>query len=243
MPIAVEALSKSYSSGAERTPALRGVDLTVETGEFVAIVGTSGSGKTTLLNVIGGLDRTYEGRVEVDGRKLSELDDPDLSRLRNRSLGFVFQHYNLLDHLTVRENVDLPAFFRRSGDSGPTPDELLRRVGLADRANSRPNRLSGGQRQRVAIARALYGAPDHILCDEPTGNLDRATGLQILAILRDLNRDDERTLIVVTHEEHVAQMARRIVRLEEGRVVSDEPNDPVEPGGSTIVGTEGAISS
>jgi len=246
MPIAVRNLEKTYGSGAGRTAALRDVDLEVETGDFVAIVGTSGSGKTTLLNMIGGLDRDYDGEVEVDGRRLSELRESELATLRSRTFGFVFQQFHLLDHLTAAENVELPEYFRRAddrdGDALPSR-RLLDRVGLADRADAHPNRLSGGEQQRVAIARALYGAPEHILCDEPTGSLDRGTGLQIMDLFQRLNREDGMTLIIVTHEEHIACMARRIVRLEDGRVISDEPNEPVEPSTSTIVGTEGAVSS
>lgn len=246
MPIAVRHLEKSYGSGAGQTPALREVDLEIDTGDFVAIVGTSGSGKTTLLNIIGGLDRDYDGEVEVDGRRLSELGESELATLRSRTFGFVFQQFHLLDHLTAAENVELPGYFRGSeADDGETgrAQELLDRVGLADRADAHPNRLSGGEQQRVAIARALYGAPEHILCDEPTGSLDRGTGLQIMDLFQRLNREDGMTLIMVTHEEHIARMARRIVRLEDGRVIADEPNEPVEPSESSIVGTEGAVSS
>lgn len=245
MSIVVEGLYKSYGTGDAAERVLDDVDLEIETGEFVAIVGTSGSGKTTLLNVLGGLDCDYRGSVHVDGHELSELPDRDIARLRNRTFGFVFQQFNLVDHMTVRENVDLPGYFERAenpgGESSQTdPLELLERVGLGAKRDAHPNLLSGGEQQRVAIARALYGTPKHILCDEPTGNLDRRTGLQIMKAFQRLNREDEMTLVVVTHEDHIARMARRIVRLEDGRIVSDEPNDPVQPAETSIVQTDGA---
>jgi putative ABC transport system ATP-binding protein len=248
MSISVTALNKSYGEGSGRTDVLSDVDLTIEAGEFVAIVGTSGSGKTTLLNVIGGLDRDYTGSCQVEDRTLDAMNDKQLAELRNHTFGFVFQQFNLLDHLTARENVALPSFFERqatppSERDFSDPAFLLDRVGLADKLDSYPTELSGGQQQRVAIARALYGHPTHILCDEPTGNLDRKTGLQIMETFTRLNRESEMTLVMVTHEEHIARMARRIVRLEDGRLISDEPNDPVEPDASTIVDTEGAAPS
>ena len=245
MAIDVQQVDKYYGHGDGRTRALEPTDLQIERGEFVAIVGTSGSGKTTLLNIIGGLDRDYGGDVTVDDRDLASLDDSELADLRNRTFGFVFQQFNVLDHLTVRENVGLPEFFRRgeaaSGEYAD-PVALLERVGLGDKTDEHPNHLSGGQRQRVAIARALYGNPDYILCDEPTGNLDRQTGLQIMDTFQELNRSAEMTLVMVTHEEHIARMAERIVRLEDGRLVNDEPNEPVAPDESTIVDTQGAAS-
>jgi len=242
MTIEIRHLDKYYGTGRARSHVLESVDLEIADGEFLAIVGTSGSGKTTLLNIVGGLDRDYEGRAAVDGRDLAELDERELADLRNQTFGFVFQQFNVLDHLTARENVGLPGFFRRGGDrtGAADPDELLERVGLGDKRDAHPNRLSGGQRQRVAIARALYANPAHILCDEPTGNLDRRTGLQIMEVFRTLNREDGMTLVMVTHEEHIARMAERIVRLEDGRIISDDPNEPVKPEESSIVDTEGA---
>ena len=243
MSIAVRDLEKYYGSGEGRTRVLHEVDVEIDRGEFVAIVGTSGSGKTTLLNVIGGLDRDYAGSVEVDGRDLAELSDRDLAEMRNHAFGLVFQQFNILDHLTARENVALPGFFtrgREGRDAQIDPVALLERVGLGDKIDEHPNHLSGGQQQRVAIARALYGNPEHILCDEPTGNLDRSTGLQIMEMFQKLNREDGMTLVMVTHEEHIARMAERIIRLEDGHVISDQPNEPVEPSESTIVDTQGA---
>ncbi len=246
MAIDVRQVEKTYGDGEARTRALEPTDLRIERGEFVAIVGTSGSGKTTLLNIVGGLDRDYAGTVSVDGRRLGDLDDSEIAELRNETFGFVFQQFNVLDHLTVRENVALPGFFRRGpasrGSETTDPDALLERMGLGDKIETYPNYLSGGQRQRVAIARALYAGPDYILCDEPTGNLDRQTGLQIMDVFQTLNRDEAMTLVMVTHEEHIARMAERIVRLEDGRIVDDEPNEPVAPSESTLVDTRGAAA-
>ena len=232
MQIQVANLSKHFGHGEARSCVLADVDLEVGAGEFVSIVGTSGSGKTTLLNVMGGLDRDYDGQVFADEDQLGELSDKALSGLRNRHFGFIFQQFNLLDHLTAAENIALPSYFAaQTGgiDPGEHARRLLDKVGLADKADERPPRLSGGQKQRVAIARALFHQPSIIFCDEPTGSLDRKTGLQIMKLFQDLNRDDEMTLIVVTHEEHIARMASRIVRLEDGHVIADKPNEPVAP--------------
>ncbi len=221
--IHVAGLSKFYGSGDGQTTVLSDVSLTIESGDFVAIVGTSGSGKTTLLNIIGGLDTGWTGSVKVEDTSLESLGDTALAAMRNEKLGFVFQQFNLLDHLSALENVALPAFFSTGeSDARARARELLERVGLADKLESRPPELSGGQKQRVAIARALLQKPRIILCDEPTGSLDRETGIQVLEIFRALNEDDDITIVMVTHEEHIAQMARRIVRLEDGVVVGDE---------------------
>ncbi|MGM0556804.1 MAG: ABC transporter ATP-binding protein [Myxococcota bacterium] len=231
MDISVENLSKYYGKGDARTLVLDHVDLTIDEGEFVAIIGTSGSGKTTLLNILGGLDRDFDGSARVGDYELSELGERELAGLRNQEFGFVFQQFNLLDHLSAQENVFLPEYFDRTGQSGgeARAGRLLERVGLGDKLDERPPRLSGGQKQRVAIARALFNRPTLIFCDEPTGSLDRKTGLQIMKVFQDLNREDDMTLIVVTHEEHIAKMARRIIRLEDGSIVADEPNEPVQP--------------
>lgn len=231
MDISVENLSKYYGRGDARTVVLDHIDLTIDEGEFVSIVGTSGSGKTTLLNILGGLDREFEGHARVGDYVLDELGERDLAGVRNQKFGFVFQQFNLLDHLSAIENVFLPEYFNREGDENgrARATHLLERVGLGDKLEERPPRLSGGQKQRVAIARALFNTPSLIFCDEPTGSLDRKTGMQIMKVFQDLNRDEDMTLVVVTHEEHIARMARRIIRLEDGIVVADEPNDPVEP--------------
>lgn len=201
------------------------VSIQIESGEFVAVVGASGSGKTTFLNVVGGLDRTYEGQITVNDQKLEGLSDKALAQKRNRELGFVFQQFNLLDHLSVLENVMLPAFFAAESIPQSRGLELLEQVGLKDKAQDRPPQLSGGQKQRVAIARALLSSPSILLCDEPTGSLDKETGLQIMSIFQELN-ESGMTVLLVTHEEHVAKLARRTIRFEAGKVISDSGTAP-----------------
>ncbi|QED27787.1 ABC transporter ATP-binding protein [Microvenator marinus] len=201
------------------------VSIQIESGEFVAVVGASGSGKTTFLNVVGGLDRTYEGQITVNDQKLEGLSDKALAQKRNRELGFVFQQFNLLDHLSVLENVMLPAFFAAESIPQSRGLELLDQVGLKDKAQDRPPQLSGGQKQRVAIARALLSSPSILLCDEPTGSLDKETGLQIMSIFQELN-ESGMTVLLVTHEEHVAKLARRTIRFEAGKVISDSGTAP-----------------
>jgi putative ABC transport system ATP-binding protein len=201
-------------------PVLNDISLEVGRGEFLGIVGPSGSGKSTLLNLMGGLDRRFRGRVEVCGEDLGQMDDARLSRFRNRHLGFVFQGFGLLDHLSALENVMLPACFRPDapdGDAAERAREALEHVGLGDRGPDLPRALSGGQKQRVAIARALFSRPDVLLADEPTGNLDSRTGAEIVDLFSRLNGEGL-TLVVVTHEERVSQAAARVVRLEDGRL-------------------------
>ena len=234
--IKLKAIEKSYG----RQPVLRGITLEIARGELCAVVGTSGSGKSTLLNIMGGLDSTYTGTCEVLGQRLDKLSDTQLSHFRNSHVGFVFQHFHLLDHLTVAENVALPSFFGRpgKGDAVGVVDpqlrayELLKRVGLAGREQDYPNALSGGQKQRVAIARALYRGPELMLCDEPTGNLDSETGRQIIALFDELAHEGL-TLVIVTHEERVSRAARRVIRLEDGRLAaSDASADGVAGAGA-----------
>jgi putative ABC transport system ATP-binding protein len=215
--IRLEGVQKSY--GAQ--PVLRDVSLAVEPGELLSLVGRSGSGKSTLLHIMGGLDRRYAGRATVLGHDLHALDDARLARFRNREVGFVFQAFNLLDHLTARENVKLPAYFTDGDNAGADERAVaaLERGGIGDKAESRPSALSGGQKQRVAIARALYHAPKLLLCDEPTGNLDSETGAQIIELFRTLNNQGL-TLVIVTHEERVSSVASRVVRLADGRLAS-----------------------
>ena len=203
-------------------PVLRGVSLSVTQGELVAITGRSGSGKSTLLQLMGGLDRNFTGTVRVGGTSLSDLDDRGLARLRASQLGFVFQAFHLLDHLTVRENVRLPAYFAGShatlDDAGRVAaDDALARVEMTRFADAHPSALSGGQRQRVAIARALHGRPRLLLCDEPTGNLDADTGDAVIALFSELNAAGM-TVVIVTHEARVARVATRVVRLADGLV-------------------------
>jgi len=214
-------LARVHDGGRDARKALAGVDLVVEEGEFVCVLGPSGSGKSTLLAVIGGLDRGYEGKVELFGDDLGRMSDAVLARLRGERIGFVFQHFHLLHHLTVLENVTTPALFDPRGDEEAClarAKHLLDRVGLADRAADTPAELSGGQRQRVAIARALLRKPKLLLCDEPTGNLDAETGARIIELFEELHREERLTIVAVTHEERLARAATRILRLHEGRV-------------------------
>jgi putative ABC transport system ATP-binding protein len=223
--ISLRGVSKRYRGAPEGERALKGVSLKIERGEIVAIVGTSGSGKSTLLNVLGGLDRSFEGEVMVDGSDLRALSDAALSAWRNQRVGFVFQHFHLLDHLSALHNVTLPACLGRGDRSAEEirarATALLTRLGLSDKINARPTQLSGGQKQRVAIARALLFEPSLLLCDEPTGSLDTRTGDEIISLFQALNAEGY-TVVMITHEERVSRAARRVIRLEDGAVVRDE---------------------
>ena len=215
-----ENLKKYYGSGDTQVRALDGVDLAVENGEFVAIVGTSGSGKSTLLHMLGGLDRPTSGRVTVDGKDIFSLKDEALTIFRRRKIGFVFQSYNLVPVLSVYENIVLPLEL-----DGRRPDrdylqEVITALGLEKKQNSRPNQLSGGQQQRVAIARALAAKPAILLADEPTGNLDSRTSQDVLGLMKVAGQKFSQTRVMITHNEEIAQMADRIVRIEDGRIVS-----------------------
>jgi ABC-type lipoprotein export system ATPase subunit len=220
--IELQDITRVYGKGDSAAFALRDVSLTVKDGAFVRIVGTSGSGKTTLLNIAGGLDSGYTGSAVVAGRDLKSMSDRDLSRFRNRTVGFVFQHFHLLDHLDARQNVAVASFFADEDGSNPggRAEQALTRVGLESKLGSRPGELSGGQKQRVAIARALFNKPRLILADEPTGNLDTRTSGQIIELLESLNRDDGLTVVVVTHEAPLFRNATQTVRLEDGRIVA-----------------------
>lgn len=226
-------LKKSYGAGAARTQVLRGVSLTIETGELVALVGQSGSGKSTLLNIVGGLDKADSGQVAVLGNDYARTSEPVLARMRNQQIGFVFQAFNLLEHLTCLDNVTLPSQFAPStGDVRARGKASLDRVGLADYALRRPGELSGGQKQRVAIARALFNQPKLLLCDEPTGNLDSATGHEVIEFFKQLNAKDGVTLVIVTHERRVSSVARRVIAMRDGAIVEgDEAAAIMEAGG------------
>ncbi len=214
-------LCKYYGSGATEVRALDGVNMSVESGEFVAIVGTSGSGKSTLLHMLGGLDRPTSGSVTVDGQKLFDLSDEALTIFRRRKIGFVFQAYNLVPVLSVYENIVLP--LQLDGRSVDTAflDDVVQALGLGEKLSSLPNQLSGGQQQRVAIARALAAKLAIILADEPTGNLDSKTSQDVLGLIKVTSQKYAQTTVMITHNEEIAQMADRIVRIEDGRIVGN----------------------
>lgn len=222
-------LHKSYGIGAAKTPVLRGVSLDVERGERLAIIGQSGSGKSTLLNIIGGLDVPDKGSVEVLDHDYGKTSEGALAQLRNREIGFVFQSFNLLEHLTCMGNVTLPSAFATDDDNIEARGrDALERVGLTEFADRRPFELSGGQKQRVAIARAMFNRPTLLLCDEPTGNLDTETGRDVIKFFTDLNENDGVTLLTVTHEERVSRTATRVIRLEDGVIVEGETSAAAE---------------
>ena len=212
-------LKKYYGTKPNITKALDGVDLSVEDGEFVAIVGTSGSGKSTLLNMIGGLDVPTSGKVIVDGRDLSTLKDEQLTVFRRRKIGFIFQNYNLVPVLNVFENIVLPVELNGGRVDTNFLNEVVGFLGLKDKMNSMPNNLSGGQQQRVAIARALAARPTIVLADEPTGNLDSKTSVDVLSLMKTSSYKFKQTLVMITHNNEIAQLADRIIRIEDGKIV------------------------
>ena len=213
-------LRKIYGSGDTEVRALDGVDLTVEKGEFAAIVGTSGSGKSTLLHMLGGLDRPTSGSVTVDGRELSTLRDEELTIFRRRKIGFVFQSYNLVPVLNVYENIVLPIQLDGGQPDKGYTGQIIETLGLESKLQNLPNNLSGGQQQRVAIARALAAKPAIILADEPTGNLDSRTSQDVMSLLKVTSQRFAQTIVMITHNEEIAQMADRIIRIEDGRIVA-----------------------
>ena len=220
--IVVRNLQREYDMGGEVVRALRGVDLTIRRNEFVAIMGPSGSGKSTLMNMIGCLDSPNAGEYWLNGHRVSELGDDELARIRNKEIGFVFQTFNLLPRASALHNVELPLIYAGIGarERQDMATKALTRVGLAERMQHKPNELSGGQRQRVAVARALVNQPSILLADEPTGNLDSATSVEIMALFEELHRGGQ-TIVLVTHEHDIAEYADRQVHLKDGQVAQD----------------------
>ena len=219
--IQLDNITKIYRMGKVEVPALRGIDLTINQGEMVALVGVSGSGKSTLMNIIGFLDKPTAGKYMLEGTDVSRLDDNTLAELRNKKIGFVFQTFNLLPRASALSNVELPLIYSGGGQRRKRSMEALERVGLGARANHKPTELSGGEQQRVAIARALVNKPSLILADEPTGNLDSSATTEITRIFSQLHQEGI-TVILITHEMDVARQTQRIIRLLDGRIISDE---------------------
>jgi putative ABC transport system ATP-binding protein len=224
--IEVQNIARHFRVGSELIKALRTIDLNINKNEFVALMGQSGSGKSTLMNILGCLDTPTDGEYTLNKHKVSELKDNDLAEIRNKEIGFVFQTFNLLPRSTALENVTLPLVY--AGIPKEEREKMalsaLDKVGLSDRVNHKPNELSGGQRQRVAVARALVNNPSIILADEPTGNLDSTTSIEIMALFQEIHRNGN-TVIIVTHEEAIARYTHRIIRLKDGEVESDEINN------------------
>jgi putative ABC transport system ATP-binding protein len=223
--VAARDVTRVYQLDGVGIPALRGVSLTIPAGDYAAIVGPSGSGKSTLMHLLGGLDRPTSGTLLVGGRDVARLSAPELAKLRNRTIGFVFQAFHLLARTSAVDNVALPLLYAgvRAGERRRRAEAMLSRVGLAHRLRHRPNQLSGGEQQRVAIARALVTSPSLLLADEPTGNLDSATGAEVLALLEALNAESGVAVVLVTHDHEVAARARHQIRMRDGVVTSEEP--------------------
>ncbi len=221
--IKLEKITRDFPLGSQVVKVLKGIDLSIAQNEYVALMGPSGSGKSTLMNLLGCLDTPTSGRYTLNQKDVSALNDNELAEIRNKEIGFVFQTFNLLPRSTALENVSLPLVYAglATADRNTRATEVLNQVGLADRMDHRPNQLSGGQRQRVAVARALVNKPSIILADEPTGNLDSKTSVEIMRLFEEIHKNGN-TIILVTHEEDIAQHAKRIIRLRDGQIESDE---------------------
>lgn len=217
-----EGIKKVYGSGANQVKALDGIDLVVNKGEFVAIIGASGSGKSTLLHIIGSVDKPTEGKVVVGGTDISALNKTQAAIFRRRKVGLVYQFYNLIPTLTVRKNILMPLLLDKKKPNQELFDQIVKSLGIADKLESFPNQLSGGQQQRVAIARSLIYRPALLLADEPTGNLDQKNSKEIIDMMKLSNRNFEQTIVLITHDEKIALEADRIITIEDGRIISDE---------------------
>jgi putative ABC transport system ATP-binding protein len=239
--VSLQGLKKTYKLGDNTVHALRGVSLEIETGEFVAIIGPSGSGKSTMMHILGCLDRPTEGKYLLNGVDVSALSRDELAEIRNRKIGFVFQGFNLLARTTALENVEVPLLYSRPvmppAERKVRAKKALEAIGLGDRTDHHPNQLSGGQQQRVAIARALVNEPTLILADEPTGNLDSATSIEVMRILQELRERRNITIILITHEAEIAAYATRIIAVRDGAILSDKPNVP-----RTMLEDHGAVA-
>ena len=221
----VENLRKEYGEGNSKVIALDGVNLEIERGEFVAIVGPSGSGKSTLLHIIGGVDSPDDGKVYIDGNDISKYSTKELAYFRRRKVGLIYQFYNLIPNLTVRHNIELPLKLDKRKINKDEFSEIVKKLGIESKLNSFPSELSGGQQQRVAIARSLIYSPSLVLADEPTGNLDRENSREIIEILKYFNRTLKQTIIVITHDESIALEAERVITIVDGKIVGDENNE------------------
>jgi len=216
----VEMLNKYYINGEMKLHALKNINFEIRKGEYVAIMGSSGSGKSTMMNILGCLDREFEGEYTLDDIKISQIDEKDISKIRNLKIGFVFQAFNLLPKLTALQNVELPLVYAgvHKNEREKRAKEMLEKVGLGERIHHKPNELSGGQKQRVAIARALVNNPAIILADEPTGNLDSKTSMDVIGLLKMTSQKFNQTIVMITHNEEIAQLADRIIRIEDGKI-------------------------
>ncbi|MDU2503370.1 MAG: ABC transporter ATP-binding protein [Peptoniphilus harei] len=223
--VRVENLSKTYGSGENLVRAIDDVNLKIEKGEFIAIVGPSGSGKSTLLHLLGGVDNPSSGKIFIDGNDISKYTSKELALFRRRKVGLIYQFYNLIPNLTVRHNIELPLKLDKRKINDEVLLDIVRKLGIEDKLDSFPSELSGGQQQRVAIARSLIYSPSLVLADEPTGNLDRENSREIIEILKYFNRTLKQTIIVITHDESIALEAERVITIVDGKVVGDEKNE------------------